>query len=148
MKATISVPVEATVSLKTELAYLGRHAIAEFYDCDATQLNKPESLEIIFREAAEAAGATILSSHFHHFHPHGVSGIVVIAESHLAIHSWPEYRYASIDVYTCGAVIDPAVAIEHISSKLCPQRMTSQLFFRGQKKEIGISGELKHKKEE
>ncbi len=89
---------------------LGRHILAEFYECDPEILNDVEKVEIYMKRAALECGATIVNSVFHTFNPHGVSGVVVIAESHLAIHTWPEYGYAAVDVFTCGDTVDPWVA--------------------------------------
>ncbi len=69
------------------------------------------------RQAAEEAGATIVDSSFHRFLPHGISGVVVIAESHLAIHTWPEYGYAAIDLFTCGDEVNPWKAFEFLRIK-------------------------------
>lgn len=80
----------------------GRHVLAELTGCPAAVLNDPAGLEKCFRHCAEKGGATLVSSHFHHFSPQGVSGVVVIAESHLTIHTWPEHGYAAVDVFTCG----------------------------------------------
>jgi S-adenosylmethionine decarboxylase proenzyme len=82
-------------------------------------------------QAAVDCGATIVQSSFHRFEPYGVSGVVVIAESHLAIHTWPEYRYASVDLYTCGAEIDPMVAYSSLKSKLRAQTAEIQKIHRG-----------------
>jgi S-adenosylmethionine decarboxylase proenzyme len=65
-------------------------------------LNDVAGLETGFRHCAQQGGATLISSHFHHFTPQGVSGVVVIAESHLTVHTWPEHGYAAVDVFTCG----------------------------------------------
>ncbi len=89
---------------------LGHHLLVEFYNCNAHILNHVAQVEEFMNQAALACGATIVQSTFHHFNPYGVSGVVVIAESHLAIHTWPEYRYASVDLYTCGDTINPMVA--------------------------------------
>jgi len=70
------------------------------------------------RDAALEAGAEIREVVFHQFAPHGVSGVVIISESHLTIHSFPEHGYASIDVYTCGDKVDPNVAVEYIAKSL------------------------------
>lgn len=99
-------------------AYLGRHLLAEFYDCNSNVLNNPALIERLMKEAAEACGATIVQSCFHRFNPHGVSGVVVIAESHLTIHTWPENGYASVDLYTCGEACDPKVAFEYLREHL------------------------------
>ena len=66
---------------------------------------------------AKVAKATIVGSHFHQFSPFGVSGVVVIAESHLAIHTWPEYGYAAIDIFTCGETLGTEVAAQYLVEK-------------------------------
>jgi S-adenosylmethionine decarboxylase len=85
---------------------LGRHLLIELYSCDRGRLDDLDGVEEALKEAARRAGATIVETVFHRFQPHGVSGVVVIAESHLAIHTWPEYGYAAVDFFTCGADID------------------------------------------
>jgi len=81
--------------------------MCEAYGCDPEVLNDRKRVETIMVEAALQAGAEVREVVFHQFSPQGVSGVVVISESHLAIHTWPELRYASIDVYTCGDRVDP-----------------------------------------
>ncbi|MGI6037946.1 MAG: adenosylmethionine decarboxylase [Limnochordia bacterium] len=83
---------------------LGRHILCEAYGCDPEVLNHRELIEQIMVNAALAVGAEIREVAFHNFSPQGVSGVVVISESHLAIHTWPELGYAAIDVFTCGHV--------------------------------------------
>jgi S-adenosylmethionine decarboxylase len=83
---------------------LGRHLLAEFTGCDAMALADLERVTSAMLQAAEASGATIVTHSFHHFSPHGVSGAVIIAESHLAIHTWPEHRFAAVDFFSCGGV--------------------------------------------
>lgn len=97
---------------------LGRHLLAEFYECNANILNSVERIEDAMKEAAIACGATIVESKFHHFSPYGVSGVVIISESHLAIHTWPEYEYAAVDLFTCGESCDPHIAYEHLQKSL------------------------------
>ena len=74
----------------------------EYFGCDPLVLNDQSYLEKAILEAATAAGATPLRTVFHQFSPQGVTGVVIIAESHLSIHTWPERGYASVDFYTCG----------------------------------------------
>ncbi|MGD8353834.1 MAG: adenosylmethionine decarboxylase [Pseudomonadota bacterium] len=93
---------------------LGRHILVEFYDCDREALNDLNLVETSMKEAAVAAGSTIVDSVFRRFAPHGISGVVVIAESHLAIHTWPEYGYAAVDLFTCGARVNPWAAHDHL----------------------------------
>ncbi|MFD1038091.1 adenosylmethionine decarboxylase [Virgibacillus byunsanensis] len=97
---------------------MGRHVIAELWDCNINKLNDMGLIERIFVDAALKAGAEIREVAFHKFAPHGVSGVVIISESHLTIHSFPEHGYASIDVYTCGDIIDPNVAATYIAKML------------------------------
>lgn len=92
------------------MASLGRHIIVEYYDCDPDLMNDVVHIEESMEKAAVLSGATIINSTFHHFSPYGVSGVVVIQESHLAIHTWPEYGYASVDLFTCGGAVDPWIA--------------------------------------
>ena len=97
---------------------MGRHVLAELWECNINKLNDMGLIEHIFVDAALKAGAEIREVVFHQFAPHGISGVVIISESHLTIHSFPEHAYASIDVYTCGDTIDPNVAAEHIANSL------------------------------
>jgi len=80
----------------------GRHLLVEYMGCAFEVLNDPQAIEAAMREAAIAAQTTILHTYFHPFTPQGVSGVVVVEESHLSIHTWPELGYASVDFYTCG----------------------------------------------
>ncbi len=94
-------------------------------------------------DAAKKAHATIVDDKFHHFSPFGVSGVVVIAESHLAIHTWPEYRYAAVDVFTCGETLKPEVAAIHLAQVFQSQNPSIHEIKRGI---IGISNEkIAHK---
>lgn len=97
---------------------MGRHVIAELWECNIDTLNDMKLIEHIFVDAALKAGAEIREVAFHKFAPHGVSGVVIISESHLTVHSFPEHGYASIDVYTCGDKIDPNIVAEKIASSL------------------------------
>lgn len=80
----------------------GRHILLELCECPRELLDSPEHLGQILESCAVRGGATVVSSSFHRFSPQGVSGVVVIAESHLTIHTWPEHGYAAVDVFTCG----------------------------------------------
>lgn len=81
---------------------LGKHWIIELTGCPAEPLSDPSLMEKALQKAALEMGATIVQSNFHHFSPLGVSGVVIIQESHLTIHTWPEYGYAAVDIFTCG----------------------------------------------
>lgn len=122
---------------------LGRHILVECYDCDPDLLNNTDLVEAEMQEAARRAGATIVSSTFHTFSPHGVSGVVVIAESHLAIHTWPEYGYAAVDLFTCGDECDPWAGFEYLTDALGARRTVETELRRGK---IGTNGKpLLHK---
>ncbi|MBI2176791.1 MAG: S-adenosylmethionine decarboxylase proenzyme [Candidatus Tectomicrobia bacterium] len=109
---------------------LGRHILAEFYDCDRDVLNDPDLIERYMREAAEVSGATIVQSVFHMFSPYGVSGVVVVAESHLAIHTWPEHGYAAVDYFSCGPV-DCELAVRYLEEKFGAECVESREIERG-----------------
>lgn len=96
---------------------LGKHLLVELHGCQADLLKKVDVVRDIMLGAARACRATIIDSAFHEFSPFGVSGVVVIAESHLSIHTWPEYRYAAVDIFTCGDVIKPEEAVDYIGSR-------------------------------
>ena len=97
---------------------MGRHVLAEFFGCEADSLDNVAMIEQVMTEAAIVCGATVVSTSFHRFSPFGVSGVVVIAESHLAIHTWPEFGYAAVDFFTCGDTCDPMVAHEYVRDRL------------------------------
>ena len=96
---------------------MGRHVIAELWECEFDKLNDVNFIERKFVDAALKSGAEVREVAFHKFAPQGVSGVVIISESHLTIHSFPEHGYASIDVYTCGD-LDPTIAAEYIADAL------------------------------
>jgi S-adenosylmethionine decarboxylase len=97
---------------------LGRHLLIELQDCDREALNDLGFLRDTMVSAAVDCGATVLGESFHRFSPQGVSGVVVIAESHLSIHTWPEYGYAAADIFTCGTTVEPARAAGVLIEKL------------------------------
>jgi len=97
--------------------YLGRHVLAEFFECDPNVLNNRDKIENYMVDAAIECGATVVQKCFHMFNPYGVSGVVIIAESHLAVHTWPELGYAAVDLFTCGSKCDPKVAYEFLKKK-------------------------------
>lgn len=109
---------------------LGRHLLAEFYDCGTDALNDPGRIERLMNEAARLSGATVVQSAFHAFSPHGVSGVVVVEESHLAVHTWPEYRYAAVDYFSCGEV-DCDAAVRYLAEHLLPSRVETKEVPRG-----------------
>ena len=97
---------------------LGRHILAEFYGCNEEILNDVGKVERAMVDAALEAGAEVREVAFHKFSPQGVSGVVVISESHLAVHTWPELGYAAVDVFTCGDTVDPWDACRYLVTSL------------------------------
>ena len=95
-------------------AALGRHILVEFFGCSPEIMNQVSTIENGMVSAAETAGATVINSTFHHFSPYGVSGVVVIQESHLAIHTWPEFQYAAVDLFTCGDEVNPWKSFDYL----------------------------------
>ncbi len=110
---------------------LGRHVLAEVYGCTFDILDDLERIREILVSAALSAGAEVLETTFHRFSPQGISGVVVISESHLAIHSWPELGYAAVDVFTCGDHVDPWVAVEAIVKQFGATSVTATEVKRG-----------------
>ncbi|MBN1326265.1 adenosylmethionine decarboxylase [Candidatus Falkowbacteria bacterium] len=123
---------------------LGRQLVVELKDCNADLLNDLEFVEKVMLEAAQAAGATTVAHSFHPFIPHGISGMVIIAESHLAIHTWPEYKYAAIDIFTCGNTVNPDIAAQYLIDKFKCQDPSILELKRGV---ILVGGNLKFKAE-
>ncbi len=117
-------------------ASLGRHLVVEYFECNPELINDVPYIERAMVEAAEEAGATIINSTFHHFSPFGVSGVVVIQESHLAIHTWPEYGYASVDIYTCGEPVDPWRAFQYLKEKFASKHSSVIEMLRGQPSQL------------
>lgn len=110
---------------------LGRHVLAEMYGCEYDILNDIAKVEKIMVNAALEAGAEIREFVFHKFSPQGVSGVVVISESHLAIHTWPELGYAAVDVFTCGDKVDPWDACNYLTEQFCAKHLTAKEAKRG-----------------
>ena len=111
---------------------LGRQMTVEFYDCSAEILADVRRMEDIFLEAAKVSGAHVVNSNFHSFAPQGVSGVLVISESHFAVHAWPEHDYAAVDLFTCGAGVDFDLAVKVLASGMKSGRwIISSLVNRG-----------------
>lgn len=111
--------------------HLGTHLLVELYGCDGAKLNNPPEIEAAMNEAAKASGATVVSSHANLFNPHGVSAVVIIAESHLTLHTWPEHGYAALDVFTCGETVKPWVIKDFLERALSAARCSAMEVRRG-----------------
>ena len=110
---------------------LGRHLLLELFDCDLDAINNLERVKHTLVEAARRAQATIVDVVFHEFNPFGISGVVVIAESHLSIHTWPEYRYAAVDIFSCGDTLQPDVAASYLVEQFGAERTSMVEMQRG-----------------
>ena len=110
---------------------LGRHMLLELFDCDLDAINNLDAVKGALVEAARRAQATIVDVVFHEFNPFGISGVVVIAESHLSIHTWPEYRYAAVDIFSCGDVLQPEVAANYLVEQFGAERTSVVEMQRG-----------------
>ncbi len=110
---------------------LGTHVLLDCFDVQTGLLDSPELLVALLEDAASAADATVLSAHHHRFEPHGVSAMLILAESHISIHTWPENGHATVDVYTCGETAKPALAAEFILDALQPKHHQQLTIQRG-----------------
>lgn len=114
-----------------KIEQLGRHILVEYYNCDKDMLKDHALIEEHMKQAAIRANATIVTSCFHKFNPWGVSGAVIIQESHLTIHTWPEYGFASVDLFTCGDSVNPWVGFKYLEDALKAERSESTEVARG-----------------
>jgi spermidine synthase len=112
---------------------LGKQIIAEYYACPAELLSDVSFVENMLLQAADEMQATVITSAFHHFSPMGVSGVVVIQESHIAIHTWPEYGYAAIDIFTCGTELQPLMGYNYMMKQLQAGNGSMMELLRGHK---------------
>ncbi len=110
---------------------VGRHLIIELFGCDAKALDDMRSIEESFKKSIEEAGAKIIGEIFHKFNPQGVTGVIIIAESHFSIHTWPEIGYAAIDLFTCGTKVDPIIVLNKLKELLRPTTMSVMELRRG-----------------
>ncbi|MDJ0624816.1 MAG: adenosylmethionine decarboxylase [Candidatus Caenarcaniphilales bacterium] len=120
-------------------ATLGRHVIADLSGCEPDLLSSVSKIQEILEEAVKKAGATIIKSNFHQFQPIGVSGVILLSESHCSIHTWPEKDYAAIDIYTCGEHVFPQVACEYIAKHLKASEIYISSLERGIKDPVNNS---------
>jgi S-adenosylmethionine decarboxylase len=100
-----------------------KHLLVELHECAAGPLDDLDVVRALMRRAAEAAGATVVGEAFHRYAPHGVTGVLLLEESHFSVHTWPEAGYAALDFYTCGA-LDPEPAARVVALGVAAQRVS------------------------
>ena len=123
--------VEVGINNAADFSHVGTHALIDFWGVDVAKLTDLKSVEAALRAAAKAASATVLSANLHQFGGHhGLTGVLLLAESHLSIHTWPENGFAALDVYLCGSgQIEPCIAALRLA--FCPTSESIQRTVRG-----------------
>ena len=114
---------------------LGRHLLVDLYDCDPVLLSEVAEVRRILRQAVIESRATIVTDHFHQFQPYGVSGVIVISESHATIHTWPERSCAAVDLFTCSETVDTDRLVQVLTEQFKATQTRSTMVERG----VGIS---------
>ena len=114
-----------------EISALVQHTQIDFYGCDAEVLASAEALRPLVMDAVIRAGGTIVTDFWHGFSPHGVSGFVVTAESHVAIHTWPEHRFAAVDVFSCSPRLNPLANENSLALAMRSESTTRRVEARG-----------------
>ncbi|OAZ46772.1 adenosylmethionine decarboxylase [Paenibacillus polymyxa] len=114
-----------------EYSTFGRHVAVDTWGVEFELLNDAQFLEAQLVEAAEACGATVMSVQSKQFEPQGATVLVLLSESHLSIHTYPERGFAAIDCYTCGETVDPQLAIDYLVSVLKPKKTYTKKLIRG-----------------
>ena len=109
----------------------GRHFILEMWDCNREIVNDAEKIMQILSEAVNDAGATIIKQFYHEFDPPGITGVAILAESHISIHTWPKEGYVAVDLFTCGTQTDPKLAEKRLLEGFEPNDFTSVVLKRG-----------------
>ena len=120
---------------------IGKHCILELYECDQYKLNDESFIRTSLTSASKIAGATLLDMLTHRFQPQGVTGLALLAESHISIHTWPESRYGAIDVFTCGQKTMPQKACKVLVSYFAAKNYSLKSFVRDIP--ASINGELR-----
>lgn len=110
---------------------LSLHTLLEFYECEPGRLKQSREIRKLLCAAVLAGGGTIVKAVFHNFSPYGVSGVVVITESHVTIHTWPEHAYAAVDIFSCSDKLDHRIIRAELKRALVARRVQAKTFCRG-----------------
>jgi len=113
------------------MSALGHHTLLDFYGCAARRVRRSRDIKALLCAAVCAGGGRIVKAVFHNFSPYGVSGVVVITESHVTIHTWPEHGYAAVDIFSCSPKLDHAAIRNHLKQALGAKRVYCRSFRRG-----------------
>lgn len=115
---------------------LGKHIIAEFYNCCEDSIDDVDFVGSVMRRSAEIAGATIVAEKFHKFYPVGVSGVVIISESHLSVHAWKEFKYCAVDIFVCDSTLKLEDALRYLKEQFKAEKVEYYTIARGDTKRI------------
>jgi len=121
----------------------GIHIIADLYGCNIEKLMRINDIKRIMEDAVKEAGLTKIKSHFHQFKPWGITGFILLSESHLSIHTWPEYGYVSLDIYGCGPEKSSFYAYNKILHFFKPRKVFKNVFVRGDINEASRAADIK-----
>lgn len=110
---------------------LGKQILVELFDCDSDCLDGTENVKKALTDVAVSIDVDVIKSAFHQFSPHGISGVLLIRESHITIHTWPEYGYAAVDVFSCNHSICPENVTAEFCARFGAKRSTVQTILRG-----------------
>ena len=113
------------------MAALGRHLILEMWDCSSDTVNNIKDIKKILAKTAKVINATVIDIMCHHFSPYGVTGVAILAESHISIHTWPEHKYVAADIFLCGNAISPQVAASYLIQAFQAKESSIAEFKRG-----------------
>lgn len=107
------------------------HTLADYHECDPARLTDAEGIRRVLITAVADAGGTYVTDVFHQFSPHGLSGVIVIAESHVALHTWPEHCFAALDVFSCTTALDSSLIQQRLQEWLAAKNVTAGTHARG-----------------
>ncbi len=110
---------------------LSHHTLLEYYECDPARLKRSREVKKLLCQSVQAGGGKIVKAVFHNFSPYGVSGVVVITESHVTIHTWPEHAYAAVDIFSCSDKLDHQTIRDRLKAALRSRRLKAKTFPRG-----------------
>jgi len=118
----------------------GKHYLVDLSQCDPDRISRVEEVRRIFLRAAEESKARIVGELFHQFEPAGVSGVLLIEESHFSVHTWPEDSFVGVDIFTCGEEMDAPIAIDALKLAFDAQVVEVKVLVRGQLGEVSDAG--------